>query len=533
MSISLITNFKINSDNPIDTRMVATGPDGLTNMEYKYEGLTVYRTDTGYNYIWDGASWKLVSNGIYGGSGSLVGDTSIDTGSVGPNISDQTKSLIISASDSNEIFNLSSYFERNESTDVEFRHTLSFGTISGPYISFNPKSEYLLKRGGVSIATGDSVNYIVTERMKIYNDGLIRFTPNGTYTFSLNIFHNNNEMIIGRNWHSSKDDVNFGSSFLSFNDQILTINHSLASSTSYTHSLSLNHPSQPYSVEVNGGLSTTQDILLGNGQAPSQISFGGVGMIIDKSSEEVSLFNNTNIKGISLKDKLVSIGTNNYEVSITSSSTFSVFGHLSARYTTNIWDNAFNVDRVNTEDTSLLDNYWIRSSNSILSNNDQGSTNSVNVILNTGSFSQDMQLIFNPISYVSKDSRSTWINAKKPYDRFFYFYTPPSEYSLIHNIRWYLSNDDQLNWKQIGHLETGNQNNYNTESGATSSYANRYYSQSVLVPANMDFRITISFPFDFVSNTIIATYSLPSVIFTSLRSGNWRTVYSDPNITNI
>jgi len=533
MSISLITNFKVNSNNPIDTRLVATGADGLTNMEYKYEGLTVYRTDTGYSYIWNGTSWNLVSDGIYGGSGSLVGDTTIDEGYVGDNVADFSNSLILSASASTELVNLSSNFRRNDSSDIEFRHSLLFGTTSGPYISFNPRSEYLLRRGGVSIGTGDDVNYAVTERFKIYNNGLIKFQPTGVLTASLNIFNQDDELIFGYNWYGVKEDNNYGSSFIKFSNDKLSINHLTNVGTVATHSVIFNPPSELYTVNVNGNLNTSGDIYLGDGQSFRHISFGQVGLGIDKNNEEVSLFNNTLTKAIFVKDRLVSLGAQNYNVGVTFGATFSVGGSLNAQYKTSIWDNTFNVDRIDTGDTSLLDNYWVRNTNTTFTFNDDGATNSVNVILNSGTFSQDAQFIFNPISYSSKDSRSTWTNTKKPYDRFFYFYTPQSNYKLIHQIEWYLSNDDQLNWKQIGHLDTGNQDNYNQESGGTSSYATRYYSQSVMVPAEMDFKVKFSFPFDYTPDTTPAISSLQSVIFTVFRSGKWRTSNSDTSISNL
>ena len=298
MSISLITNFKVNSNTPIDTRLVATGPDGLTNMEYKYEGLTVYRTDTGYSYIWDGTTWNLISNGIYGGSGSIVGDTVIDQGFVGTTIGDTSNELILSASASEEIINFSSKFIRNDSDDVEFKHSLSFGTASGPYITFNPaKLETTLTRGGISIGTGDDVDYIVSERIRIENHGLIRLKPTNTLTASLNVYYVDDSITFGYNWNSVKENSEIGSSFLKFSNQILSINHIGTNSNISTHSVIFYNSDNLYAMEVNGNM-TTKNIILGDGNGNYSVNYGGLGFGLDKTNEEVSLFNNGSIKSI-------------------------------------------------------------------------------------------------------------------------------------------------------------------------------------------------------------------------------------------
>jgi len=533
MSISITTNFKVNSDSPIDSRLIATGPDGLTNMEYKYEGLTVYRTDTGYSYTWDGDTWNLVSDGIYGGSGSLIGDTYVDQGFVGPTAGDMTNDFILSASSSEEIFNYSSKFIRNGSNDVEFKNSLLFGTFSGPYISFNPTYMQSRGRGGISIGTGDDFNYLVSEKLRIQNDGLIKIKPLDTLTASLNIFYEVEDVIFGYNWYSIKDDTSVGSSFLKFANQKLSINHVATNSSIATHSVIFNHPDHIHSVEINGNLSTSGNFYLGVGNGFNHVSFNNIGLGIDYNNNEVSLFNNNITKGVVISNRTVNLGNTNYTVNTDSGSTFSTLGFFAASYKTNVWDNTFNVDRVNNPDTTLLDNFWTRNVIPSDSFNDTSSGDSVEVILASGTYSQDSKFIFRPGSYTAKNSISSWTNERKPYDRMFYFYNGVSDYHIIHDLSWYLSNDSQTAWKQIGHLETGNQNSYNQEILATSSYATRYYSQSVLVPADMDFKIKFAFPFEYSLSLATATSSLPYFVVTSIRSGKWRTEYSDSSISNL
>ena len=176
----------------------------------------------------------------------------------------------------------------------------------------------------------------------------------------------------------------------------------------------------------------------------------------------------------------------------------------------------------------LTDNYWVRDSS--LSTNDVSTTNGVNVDLTTGSFSQDATFVFNPVNYTLKNSVSTWYNYKKSYDRFFYFYNEKTAYQIPHSIDWYLSNDNGTSWKKIGGIDTGNQNNYNQTSGATSSYATRYYSHSILVPAEMDLKVEFSFPFDYTPDNIPSSLDLPRTVFAVIRSGKWRTIYSSETI---
>jgi len=529
MSISLITNFKINSDKPIDTRLVATGPDGLNNMEYKYAGLTVYRTDTQLQYVWDGSTWEISSNGIYGGSGSLIGDTHIDGGFIGTNSTDETYKFILSASSSNEVFNYVSNFSRNSIGDVRYRNSFLIGTFSGPYIEFNPGDDPLLPtfRGGLAIGTGLIDTY---ERFKIDSNGVIRFKPTPSLTASLNISNSSESVNFGYNWVGVKDYQSIGSSFIRFTNQVLSINHIATNSNSFTHSVIFYNTDHEFTMDVNGVV-RTMGVVLGPYDTFMSVANQGIGIGITKGLEEFSIFNNNNTRSFVISDKSILIGSSDYTIQTDLGSTFSVLGNFQTKNKTNLWDNSFNVD--SNGPTSQSDNYWHRLPLVGDSYNDSSETGGVRVFINTTETSQDTQFMFITNGYTSKDAISSWTSTKKPYDRIFYFHNESGGYHITHELTWYLSNDDGVNWKKIGISETGNLDNYNNESGATSSYAMRYYSNSAIVPANMDFKVKFRFRNDFTPDFAFGTVSAPSVIFSVLRSGVWRTEYSNELISNV
>lgn len=82
--IPIISNFDVSSYAPIDSRIVVTNSTARTSLSYLYEGLKVYQTDTKITWVYKGSlGWFVDGNGIYGGSGSLIGDTTVNTGSIG------------------------------------------------------------------------------------------------------------------------------------------------------------------------------------------------------------------------------------------------------------------------------------------------------------------------------------------------------------------------------------------------------------------------------------------------------------------
>ena len=108
MPISLLTNFTVNQSTPIDDRLVVTNSSARDAIVYKYDGLTVFKTDdrTSWTYNSNSATWSynISGNGIYAGSGALIGDTNVYTGAISISPSSLAKKFIIY----NKIFSNSS-----------------------------------------------------------------------------------------------------------------------------------------------------------------------------------------------------------------------------------------------------------------------------------------------------------------------------------------------------------------------------------------------------------------------------------------
>lgn len=56
--IQIINGFKINSEHPVDSRIVVRDEATRLAILYKYHGLRVWQTDTNTPYFWDGTDWK-------------------------------------------------------------------------------------------------------------------------------------------------------------------------------------------------------------------------------------------------------------------------------------------------------------------------------------------------------------------------------------------------------------------------------------------------------------------------------------------
>jgi hypothetical protein len=81
--------------------------------------------------------------------------------------------------------------------------------------------------------------------------------------------------------------------------------------------------------------------------------------------------------------------------------------------------------------------------------------------------------------------------------------------------------DESENWVKIGRYENGNKDDYNIDfPGSTINYQTRFYSHSVLIPANMYFKISFVFNKRFGTNN---TYSnvLSFVRTRIIRAGKW------------
>lgn len=230
MPISVITNFKVNTYQPIDTRLVATNSAALSEIEFPYDGLTVYTKEQNLNYTYTGdvSGWQVSSNGIYGGSGSIVGDTDINMGSVGSITNDKSYELILSASSSQDRVQYATSFIRNALTDnydtIEVKNQVRFldntlGLKNGPYISYNKNDS---KKGIISFGTPDRNILTTVERFRIEpdstsNNGAIVMVPS---TYSLPMYFSqktSGEMFIGYNWNGTdKITSGTGSSIISF-----------------------------------------------------------------------------------------------------------------------------------------------------------------------------------------------------------------------------------------------------------------------------------------------------------------------------
>lgn len=186
MSVNVITNFNINTNAPIDSRIVASNSVVRNSIHWTYEGLKVYQIDNQKNYIWIGGTWSIEGgsgNGIYGGSGSLVGDTYINTGTVSGGVPSATSKsnilyyLATSGVNNNNLVRFANIFNRSLSgsdwTTIEVKSQYSYNTgygwKDGPYISFNPSSG----SGGIAFGTGDGVSYALSEKMRITPNGLV------------------------------------------------------------------------------------------------------------------------------------------------------------------------------------------------------------------------------------------------------------------------------------------------------------------------------------------------------------------------
>ena len=178
--IPINSNFDVSTYNPIDSRLVATGSSAKDNIVYKYQGLRVYQTDVNEFFTWNGSTWSTDTNGIYGGSGSLVGNTVVKFGTIGNTVSSQSSYFSMNGLMSSGTAYLTSYFNRHTNgsdwSGVEYRmqYTHDTDTSNTIYISYNPPDS-LGNQGGMDIGTGNKA------RVSIKSDGTFRLW-NPTYS---------------------------------------------------------------------------------------------------------------------------------------------------------------------------------------------------------------------------------------------------------------------------------------------------------------------------------------------------------------
>lgn len=536
MPIPVITNFSINDSVPFDTRLVATSSDSMTNMLYKYAGLTTYRTDLGLNYTYNGSSWAVSSNGIYGGSGNLSSvNTTVGFGTVSTSLNNLSKYFTFKTytDNSGEVhLDLENYFIRNTSGtshyDVSYKSQLMFNddaaneNYPGPYIMYNPKALFSSGRGGISFGTLNEIDYLPYERMRIDGNGIIRFKPNATVgdstkSVNIGIDSTNTRPFIGFNWNGSTVDDGTDASYVQFNDSVFSI-HNFSSATG-THSAIFSKGL----VRINGGLEVTGGTISTNKNISFGAADGGVyfvssngnGMKYDSSVKNYVALTyraNTQINDI--------LTWNNSQITLlrpiiaTGSATLTTYNTFNARYQTNIWDSDFNTDKVDSD--------WVASGLSGDSARQGETTNTVLVALSTtNQFKDFIFTIKSP--YTNRTAKMAYSLTYKPYDRYLYFYNDGTNV-ITHNVEMFLlavglDPTDANNWVKVGFITNGNQHNWNQGLGIiNTNYQVKYYSQSLIIPANMIFKIKFSFPYDYA----VANYSLQHIVRTRIiRSGKW------------
>ena len=183
--IPIISNFDVNSYSPIDSRMVVANAAARTSLSYLYDGLKVYQTDTKVTWVYKGTlGWVVDGNGIYGGSGSLIGDTYVSTGSIGSTVGSQSYAFVLTTNTSGLNPYLSTYFNRHSPgsdwTDVEVttafqKDIATVGINKLSWITYNAYdwSGYSLK--------GNIDYYINTSRtLTLSKNSLILWNSGGT-----------------------------------------------------------------------------------------------------------------------------------------------------------------------------------------------------------------------------------------------------------------------------------------------------------------------------------------------------------------
>jgi hypothetical protein len=242
--ISIVTNFAVNANIPIDSRIVASNSAVRNTINYKYEGLKVYDLADKQSYIWQDGAWRVEYNGIYGGSGSLPGNVNVNFGTVPVTVGSSSNDFIYEAFafkglnlNSDVLYLNNEFIRHTRSIDdpgwlgVEFRQQFKYledGTTnySSAYISYNPIGNI---KGGIAFGTGDGQSNLVIERMRINGDGKVGIGTNDPKeilqigSFSTTdarplVIHRGGSSVIGYNWYYTSQnevfDTNHGSTKL-------------------------------------------------------------------------------------------------------------------------------------------------------------------------------------------------------------------------------------------------------------------------------------------------------------------------------
>jgi hypothetical protein len=170
--ISIISSFDVNAFAPIDSRLVANNSSNRESIIYKYVGLKVYQIDVNKTYVWNGLTWSQEGNGIYGGSGSLVGDTIINMGNIGDTVGQQSYSLgflsnpTTTTQNNTVIDKFVRWSNGNTFQGVEYRRQFFNNGSASSYISMNSQSSTLNGNIDLGFGTGN-----FTRRLTILSDG--------------------------------------------------------------------------------------------------------------------------------------------------------------------------------------------------------------------------------------------------------------------------------------------------------------------------------------------------------------------------
>ena len=179
--ISVISNFDANGTFPIDSRLVATNSAMRDTMPYIYEGLKVYVIEDKKTYTWNGTEWKSETNGIYGGSGSLVGNTVVNIGQVGPSVGSQSNYFIFLSPRTAE----KSVFFQNNFVRIGVGLTQSDFTRK-LYLQESPSS--ILEKSGMGFNSSEVYFSVDSKKvMGLTNSGIMIYNYVGSLTYSATI----------------------------------------------------------------------------------------------------------------------------------------------------------------------------------------------------------------------------------------------------------------------------------------------------------------------------------------------------------
>lgn len=274
--ISIITNFDVNANAPIDSRMVVSNSTDRNAIQYVYAGLRVYQLSDQRTYLWNGTTWSLDSggNGIYGGSGSLVGNTNVSFGTMGNTANNLSNVFQFDTPNPSSTVrtSMASYFRRHTNASapqqwqgVEFRHEyrvsdVALGVGVGPYISFNP-SDTLSRRGGIAFGTGQinvGGSSTILERMRINTEGQVgigtddpkarlQIGKSTDYIIATDLINSSQSQISTNWWDNGGDDVfdlSKGSSKIIFDSDGsvgISLRSQNTSKSAFTQSLYVTH----------------------------------------------------------------------------------------------------------------------------------------------------------------------------------------------------------------------------------------------------------------------------------------------------